>query len=84
MGGLGGVIGTVASVFMVTYAREMPRVLGDLKEKFEIVTGVAEKNRQAMIAENVSAINSVTAKTGDSKAYIADLTGTKVIANMKQ
>jgi hypothetical protein len=56
MGGLKGVITLVGSIFMSSFAKQMPEALSKLTANLNVLTGKAQKTKEAMMVENNKAI----------------------------
>lgn len=75
LGGLKGILNTIAMLVMQRYAKEIPGMLQYIGQQFDIITGKAEKNRQQMLNENSELVKSLEQNvTGyANKAQLAGL-----------
>lgn len=56
LGGVRGILLTVANIFAIHYAKEMPRFLERIKENLFIITGYANKVGAEMQAQAIESI----------------------------
>lgn len=80
LGGLKGVLLLIGSIFMQQYAKEMPVFLSKMISQIQILTGAAEKQRQAMLNNNNEILMSMNG--GDSKGLSAQIIGMQKISEM--
>ena len=74
LGGLKGILLIIGTIFMTTYAQKMPDLIQKLTAGFNILTGQAEKNRIAMLAQ-VRDITSSMSNIGNTSALQGQIAG---------
>ena len=74
IGGLKNILLIVGSIFLKQYAKEIPGVLVNLKNNFEVITGKAEKNKTALLkkaAEEIGAVDISKIKSKETQGELA-------------
>lgn len=59
MGGLKGILLLVAGIFTQHFAKEIPKALSNIAQNFDVITGKANRNKQAMLDQNANALEKV-------------------------
>ena len=74
IGGLKNILLIVSSIFLKQYAKEIPGVLVNLKNNFEVITGKAEKNKTTLLkkaAEEIGAVDISKIKSKETQGELA-------------
>lgn len=84
LGGLGGVVSLVTTIFMTSFAQKMPQVLENLRQNFMVFSGQAQKemvNVQAALDKDLAIAK---ADPNASMSYKLQIDGISQVNKMKQ
>ena len=84
MGGVKGLLISIASVFMTQYANKIPSVLNNLKQNFMVMTGQANKAMAQLQKENQDKIKSYSEDPSLSNQMKAQLTASLKLSEMQE
>ena len=84
LGGLGGVVSMVSSLFLTSFAKKMPDALNNLRQNLMVFTGQAQKVMTETQAKFGAEIANAQADPGASEKYRLQLEGVAKVNEMKQ
>ena len=84
MGGVKGLLISIASVFMTQYANKVPSVLDNLKQNFMVITGQANKVMTQLQKENQNKIKNYSEDPSLSNEMKVQLTASLKLSEMQE